>query len=992
MSSDRTRTGRVRPRPLEAPALPAGPLRSLKAAIYDLYLRAETPTLDEIEAEIDTLALELVSLLRSSTIDQDQAEAEADALVGAAPRRDTISRIIASPRIPPNQSDVVAVAVALTRLAGGVPGPDVRKSVTALVEQIRRLWLAARSAPPLPRLGKLIRDCTPLALEVHRAIEVPGRGGGLPVLPPYVPRAHDALVESVIAAATAGTSRMVTLVGASSTGKTRACWESIGRLSSQWRLWHPIDPSRPAAAAEALDEVGPYTVVWLNEAQHYLLTADPALGERISAKLRTLLDDADRAPTLVMATMWPQYWARLTTRPGADDQDPFAQARDLLSGTDIAVPDSFTSIDMQALAEKADNDPRMRHAAKHADNGRITQHLAGVPELLQRYRNAPPSARAVIHTAIDARRLGHPLAIPRTLLEQAAPGYLSEHDWQQAGDDWLEAALAHSATPCHGVPGPLTPIRSRVGEPTPGGQPHYRLADYLEQIGRNERAGVFPPAAFWLAIAATVTDPQILRTLGKQAEQRGRYHRATLLYRRAAEQGDISVLGDVVRLLEQAGDHLDAEALAVQAADCGDISALGRLARLREQAGDHTGAETLYGKAVDRGNVYALLRLALLREQAGDRCGAEAVAVQAAERGNISALLNLARLREQSGDHSGAEALYGQAVERGNTYALADLIRLREQAGDQSGADALAAQAADRGNVYALLRLALLREQAGDRCGAEAVAVQAAQRGNISALLNLARLREQSGDHSGAELLYRQAIEHDNASPLRHLAWLREQAGDDLGAEGLYRQAADRGDTSALRRLAWLREQSGDHPGAEALAVDAADRGNSTALRHLAWLREQAGDDLGAEGLYRQAADRGDAVALGHLAWLRKQAGDDLGAEGLYRQAADRGDTIALGHLARLRERAGDHGNAEALAMQAADRGDITALRHLARLRERAGDHPGAETLYRRAVNRGNIYVLGDLARLRGRTGDQAGMDRIRRLGLADDGSPSSGL
>jgi hypothetical protein len=122
----------------------------------------------------------------------------------------------------------------------------------------------APSTDQRPRLGRPISSYTALALEVHRAIEVGDHADRLPPLPPYVPRAHDDRLAQVVAAAVGGVSRMAVLVGGSSTGKTRACWEAIQDLSDQWWLWHPIDPSRPQAAAQALAEVGPYTVVWLN--------------------------------------------------------------------------------------------------------------------------------------------------------------------------------------------------------------------------------------------------------------------------------------------------------------------------------------------------------------------------------------------------------------------------------------------------------------------------------------------------------------------------------------------------------------------------------------------------------------------------------------------------------------------------------------------------------------------------------------------------------
>lgn len=193
----------------------------------------------------------------------------------------------------------------------------------ALHERARKTKQASRGGRPPARapsttptatprrLGRPIGACDPLLLEVHRAIEPPCQDASAAGLPPYVQRAHDARLREVVAAMAGGISQLVVLVGGSSTGKTRACWEAIQDLPRQWWLWHPIDPSRPDAAVQALAEVGPYTVVWLNEAQHYLLTPDPAVGERIAAGLRTLLADPARNPLLVLGTIWPQYWATL---------------------------------------------------------------------------------------------------------------------------------------------------------------------------------------------------------------------------------------------------------------------------------------------------------------------------------------------------------------------------------------------------------------------------------------------------------------------------------------------------------------------------------------------------------------------------------------------------------------------------------------------------------------------------------------------------------
>jgi hypothetical protein len=170
------------------------------------------------------------------------------------------------------------------------------------------------TAVPLPgddRAGAEIRQAArplgevtdPFALEVHRPVQPEDPPAGLPALPAYVPRGHDAELGRVVRAAAEGRSGIAVLVGGSSTGKTRACWEALALLRGRpeaWRLWHPIDPSRPDAALRELPGIGPRTVVWLNEAQFYLDVTDGG-------------------------------------------SDPHAQARELLAGHDIAVPAALGS-------------------------------------------------------------------------------------------------------------------------------------------------------------------------------------------------------------------------------------------------------------------------------------------------------------------------------------------------------------------------------------------------------------------------------------------------------------------------------------------------------------------------------------------------------------------------------------------------------------------------------------------------------------------------
>ncbi|MEV5441632.1 hypothetical protein AB0N23_03645 [Streptomyces sp. NPDC052644] len=763
--------------------------------------------------------------------------------------------------------------------AGG-PVPSAR-TVTALAGplklpvqellELRRIADSGASAER-PGPGRLIGQWDPYALEVHPA-GTAQHGPALPgqrLLPGYVPRDHDRVLAQAVEQAQRGRSQMVVLVGESSTGKTRACWEAVQPLAdSGWKLWHPFDPTRATAALDDLHRVGPRTVVWLNEAQHYL--GDREAGEEIAAAVHHLLTSPERAPVLVLGTLWPDYAQQYTALPAPGGSDPHSRVRELLAGRTVNVPSSFDPPALnRARALADDGDHLLADALSRAGaDGRLAQDLAGGPALLERYQTGTPAARALLEAAMDARRLDVGLHLPQAFLTDAAADYLHDSDWNQLTDDWAEKAYAELAEQVHGKHAPLSritprPQRRPPGPPIPHDSPPFhpqgpafRLADYLEQYGRTTRRHLCPPASFWHAAHTHLTHPDDLHNLADAAHRRYRLQWAHHLRIRAAEHGSTNALSDLARLRAEAGDWEGAEALARQAADHGDTEALLLLAQLRAA-------------------------------EAGDWEGAEALARQAADHGDTEALVFLARLREDDGDREGAEALARQAADHGDTEAPVLLARLRAEAGDREGAEALARQAADHGDTFAVFLLADLRAEAGDWEGAEALARQAADHGDTRALVFLARSRAEAGDWEGAEALARQAADHGDTRAFVHLANLRAEAGDREGAEALARQAADRGDPFSVLTLMHLWERAGDRDGAEALARQAADRGIG-ALVFLAQLRAEAGDPESAEALARQAADHGDTRAFVHLAQLRAEAGDREGAEALARQAADRG-------------------------------------------------------------------------------------------------------
>jgi hypothetical protein len=679
MSGDQVGRSVRRPRVILRPRVPPGPLRELKELLYQLYLGAGAPTLDDVAAWV----------------------ADDEELAGA-PGRDTIRRCIGSPELPANQHDAVAVATVLARAAGW----DQRDAAV----RVRELWVQVILATPL---GQPIAELTdPFALEVHPAVDAGVTAAGLPVLPTYIPREHDARLRDLAEQAAGGRSALAALVGGSSTGKTRACWEAVQRLPDGWRLWHPIDPGRPEAAAQDLKAIAPRTVVWLNDAQHYLLTPGSRLGEQVAAGLRELLRNPHRGPVLVLATLWPEFWAILTTRPPAGQPDPHSQTRELLSGADIDIPDTFTGPALQALKAAANSDPRLAAASAQAEDGQITQFLAGAPVVIARYRNAPTAAKALIEAAIDARQLGHSLSLPHRLLEAAVPAYLTDQEWNSLDDDWLEQALAYSAVPCHGARGPLTRIRPRPGSSVPT-QPHYRLNDYLEQVGRASARAATAPATLWDAFLAHA-DRRDLPRIATEARKRGLLRRALELFLAAAEAGDQEALRPAARLLERAGRTDDAIAAYQRAAKAGDLTAMWEAARLLERAGRTDDAIEWLQARVEAGDRGAIWEVPRLLERAGRTDDAIAAYQRAAEAGDQEALRPAARLLERAG--SERLVLSGEGILAVGSERMVAEAPVAQAAGNQQakGTDNLVADTIETWSTRWLHHLIAKLERYGD--------------------------------------------------------------------------------------------------------------------------------------------------------------------------------------------------------------------------------------------------------------------------------------
>ncbi|WOX26176.1 helix-turn-helix domain-containing protein [Streptomyces solicathayae] len=831
-------------------------------------------------------------------------------------------------------------------------------------------------------IGRPIAEWDPHHLEVHPA----GTGEGhLPgsALSGYVLRNHDRVLAEAVSAAASGDRLMVVLVGSSSTGKTRACWEAVQPLGAKgWHLWHPFNPTRAEAAHDELAHVGPHTVVWLNEAQHYL--GDHSYGERIAAALHALLTAPERGPVLVLGTLWPEYARQYTAQPTPGLPDPHSRVRELLTGRVVHVPDAFDAKALQeATARARTGDQLLADALGRARrSGRVAQDLAGAPLLLHRYLTASPPARAVLEAAMDARRLGVGLHLLQDFLTEAAVDYIDEEDYVTLHHtrDWAQDALDELAETVHGKQAPLRPANTRPKQRPPGDIPSdesgvtgpvFRLADYLEQHGRRTRSRLCPPASFWSAALSHLTQFDDLSSLAAAAKSRHRLQWAHHLQRRA-ELERAGVTGGLRGEIDERHD-LEKETALLWS---------------RAVGGDPDGAEAAARITAASGSPMGLHVMGIWRAEAGDRAAAEALLRQAVEAGWSAALRDLAMLRDDAGDPQDAEALAIRAAKAGHTEALRSLVKRREESGNSAAAEALAQALADTGSPTTLRALAVRRQEAGDTTAAEALLRYCAETGDVPSLHPLCLLREDAGDHEAAEVMARQAAAAGNSGALHALAIRRLKDGATESAHSLFREAADIGDTKATRALIFLSERAGQHEDAEAVARQASATCRRQALRDLAVLRAKGGDMTSAETLFREAAAAGHPYALGELIRWHDENGDSAEAEALAREAVhtDINKRHPLHELARWRDRNGDAASARALYREAACLGHHDALMELAVSWERARDLRAAEAVYREAADAGNVDALRALIARHTDRGEQAEIEALHRE-AADSGN-----
>jgi transcriptional regulator with XRE-family HTH domain len=409
----------------------------------------------------------------------------------------------------------LAVAPALQE-AASVELLGVHAALTRVIEAE-----SPRDAPVTgnpPSGVRLVRECDPRFLGIHKAIELDDAAQDLPrYVERDVDRAPGGLRETLLEAARRG--GFVVLVGDSSVGKSRSAYEAVLDLFPEWPLVQP-DPRDTTWLDPITDGTYTTVVVWLDELQRYFDNEHPLTVDGIRRALQL------SGSVIFVGSLWADRFAEYIAPPrDGTSEDRWRLARDVLAlGQSIRIAAEFSDSEQARARSAAEDDPRISVALQHPDYG-LTQTIAAVPLLIDRWKNADPYASAVIEAAVDAGRLGVEDPIPANFLREAAPAYCPPKVRSRAPSGWFDAAIEYVTRPLHGAAAVLEPVAADMSTVI-----GYVVADYLLQEASRERRIRPVPSTTWQALAAHLTSPEDLTRCGHAAQNRLLYVHAVPLF------------------------------------------------------------------------------------------------------------------------------------------------------------------------------------------------------------------------------------------------------------------------------------------------------------------------------------------------------------------------------------------------------------------------------------------------------------------------------
>lgn len=429
--------------------------------------------------------------------------------------------------------------------------------------------------------------------------------------PLFVPRDLSDEVTAWMRLARAGGGFLL-LIGTSSVGKTRLLFESARAELGDFRLLAPeLGDGRAVNELAAAAPSSP-VVVWLDELQRFLagpyFAPDETAGHRpVNAESMRLLLDGD-TPVIVLATLWPDHLDQLHA---TDTVDGVTKPRHPAAASVLALRTSQLRVNTFSAAEKhrasvlAAHDPRLASATAAGAEFNVTETLAGVPRIMQRYLEASATRQAVVHAAIDARRLGIQGVLTPELLRDAARGYLTGVHTDDTGLDQARTELARTDRRDDAATAPLLVVPTADHRDILG----YTVADYLLQELLPKRRSQLLSDTAWNALIRHTHNPDDRRRLARQAERRMQYRHAQSVHHHLATAGDRLAQIEVVNRLVEQDNGREAETFLTALAAAGDVYATSRRVDLLVRLGRAGEAEKVLADLAAAGDADAAHRL-----------------------------------------------------------------------------------------------------------------------------------------------------------------------------------------------------------------------------------------------------------------------------------------------------------------------------------------------------------------------------------------------
>ncbi|MET7584991.1 tetratricopeptide repeat protein, partial [Streptomyces microflavus] len=447
-------------------------------------------------------------------------------------------------------------------------------------------------------------------------------------VPPYIPRDQDQLIRARLRHA-AETGGLVLVVGDSTAGKTRACFEALRTELPEYRVAAPTAGPDLVTVVEVIDRTATRCAVWLDDLESYLGAGGLEPG---------LLAEFGRLRIPVLATMRHQQFDIFTT-PGDTERAGTEHTRSALTGArvlrqlDAVEIDRLWSTGELQRAGEADDD-RIADALTHHGPYGLAEYLAAGPALLQEWHRATrpgghPRAAALIAAAVDLTRTGLTPPYTLRLLTEAHEPYLTAAGGPLLRPESLDTALAWATRRRHGATSMLVPTQDLDA---------WGVFDYL-----TDHTDTLIPDTTWHTALQNTTNADELTIIGIHAHEAAPGIAETS-YRRAIEAGSVYAVFNLGILLAEAGRGEEAEGFYRQAAEAGHTDARFALALVLHQAGRGQEAEGFYRRAAEAGHTGAMGGLALLLAETGRGQAAMRFYRGAVEAGDVHAMVNLGSL------------------------------------------------------------------------------------------------------------------------------------------------------------------------------------------------------------------------------------------------------------------------------------------------------------------------------------------------------------